>query len=331
MPKKDTIIEINSNFHHLAGKDLLCKKDDSFKEYRKKWQEWPKKFYVGEFPLFIDIEITNACNLKCPFCPTTPERGSLKKGLMSLDIVKKIIDEGADNGLYGVKFNIRGEPLLHPELHEFVQYAKKKGLVDVYFNTNAMLLTEEVSKRLIDAGLDRISVSFEGYTKDVYERHRVGSNYDTVLANITKLRALKKKIGVTHPRIRVQTVMLPGLEPFFDGYRKFWAERVDEVGFIDHQEEKFQRRMQYSWACPQIWQRLGVWWDGTILPCNHDFGTQLFLGKIQDISIKGVWHSDKLNKIRNIHKKGMAHEIPACETCHIRNTEIFKITRGNKA
>ncbi len=80
-------------------------------------------------------------------------------------MVKKIIDEGADNGLYGAKFNVRGEPLLHKEIDKIVYYAKKKGLIDVYFNANALLLNEEMCKRLIDSRLDRISISIEGYTK----------------------------------------------------------------------------------------------------------------------------------------------------------------------
>jgi len=135
--------------------------------------------------------------------------------------VKSVVDEGADHNLYGLNFNIRGEPLLHPEIDKMVEYAKKKGLIDVYFNTNAVRLDEEMSKRLIDSGLDRLSISFEGYTKEVYEKYRVGGKYEKVLSNIEMIQSLKSRLGVSNPKIRVQTVMLPDIEPFFQEYKNF--------------------------------------------------------------------------------------------------------------
>ena len=330
MPEKDIVIKVNSNFHHSTGEDLFAKKDERFREYREKWKKWPETFHTGDFPLFIDIEVTSACNLKCPFCATTYRGGEIKKGFIPFETVKKIIDEGAGKGLCGIKFNIRGEPLLHPGIHEFVAYAKQKGLIDVYFNTNAMLLTEEISGKLIDAGLDRLSVSFEGYTKEVYEKHRVGAKFETVLSNIKNLKSIREKRGVDHPKIRVQTVMLPEIEPVFNEDRGFWAQVADEVGFLDYKEMKNKRKgTEYPWACPQLWQRMAIWWDGTILPCNHDDDGLIALGNINKISVADAWNSDKLSKIREMHKNGIAHKIPACDGCYLRDSEIRKITERN--
>lgn len=323
MLSKKAIIEVNANFHHLSGESLFDGDKSQFKEYRKKWDEWPRNFYVGEFPLFLDIEVTNECNLHCPFCQYAGMRGKVKKGRITTGIIKKIIDEGADHGLYGVKFNIWGEPLLHPKIHEFVKYAKQKGLIDVYFNTNAMLLDEGASRKLIAAGLDRISISFEGYTKSVYEKYRVGSNYEKVLSNIENLQALKKKLEVKYPKIRVQTVMLPDLENSFQEYRDFWALRADEVGFLDYEDINVKEGIRHSWACPQIWQRMGIWWDGTLSPCNKDFKALLSLGNVRDISIKEAWNCKKLNSLRQAHKNGKAFEVSTCDTCQLRNSQIL--------
>ena len=331
MSQESVVIEVNSNFHHVAGKNLFKKDDQRFNEYRKRWNEWPKSFYVGEYPIFIDIEVTSACNLKCDFCATTFRGKTIKMGFISFEIIKKIIDEGADNDLFGVKFNIRGEPLLHPQIHEFVKYAKQKNLIDVYFNTNAILLGEDVAKKLIDSGLDRLSISFEGYTKSVYEKYRIGANYEKVLSNIENIQSLKRKLGVEHPKVRIQTVMLPELEETFDEYKKFWAERVDEVGFLDYKEMKIKKRnIKYPWACPQIWQRMAIWWNGTILPCNHDDDGLLVLGNVRTSTIKEVWNSNKLNNIREMHKKGNAHEIQACDGCYLRDSEILKLQEKEK-
>lgn len=330
--ENDIIIEANANYHHVAGEDSFDKKDALFQEYRKKWKQWPQEFHKGSFPLFIDVEVTSCCNLKCPFCATTFRTEKIKKGFIAFGIVKKIIDEGADNDLYGVKFNIRGEPLLHPDIHRFVEYAKQKGMIDVYFNTNAMLLTEEAAKRLIDAGLDRLSISFEGYTKEVFESYRPGAVYETVLSNIENIQSLKKKLGVDHPKIRIQTVMLPDIEADFEAYKSFWSSRSDEVGYLDYKEMKDKKKgISCLWACPQIWQRMGVLWDGTILPCNHDDDGLLDLGKVSETTIKEAWDCEKLNNIRNFHKKGLAHRIPACDGCYLRNSEILKHSDGEKS
>ena len=83
----------------------------------------------------------------------------------------------------------------------------------------------------------------------------------------------------------------------------------------------------YPWACPQIWHRMAIWWDGTILPCNHDDDGLIALGNLKEITIKDAWHSEKLNKIRNAHKHGEAHNIPACDGCYLRDSEILKLKR----
>lgn len=325
-------VRVNSNFHHCSGDDLFDKNDSRFREYRAKWKAYPETFTVGDFPLFIDIEVTSACNLKCPFCATTFRGREIKAGFISSDVVKRIVDEGSEKDLYGIKFNIRGEPLLHPKIHDFVKYAKDKKLIDVYFNTNALLLTDDVAHKLIDGGLDRLSVSIEGYTKDVYEKYRVGSSFEMIVKNIENMQALKKKLGVSHPKIRVQTVMLPEIKIIFEEYKKFWSNIADEVAYLDYKEMKTKKKgVQYPWACPQLWQRMAIWWDGTILPCNHDDDGLLNLGNVREVSIVDAWHSEKLAGIRKAHKENSAHNIPACDGCYLRDSEIEKLmNRGEE-
>ena len=318
-------IEANSNFHILK-KDKAQKSDIRYREYRKRWKKWPEEFCVGEFPLFIDIEVTSVCNLRCPFCATTYRDRLIKKGFISFDKVKKIIDEGAENGLRGVKFNYRGEPLLHKEICDFVSYAKDKELIDVYFNTNAMLLDKDMAKRLIEAGLDRISISAEGFTKETYESYRVGANFEKVMANVMNLQDEKKKRGVAHPRVRIQSVLLDTIKDSIEEYKRFWSGIADEIAFLDYKEMKERKKgLKFPWACPQLWQRMQVWWDGTILPCNHDDDARLKLGNIEDITIKDAWKSDSLNAVREKHKNGFSHEIPSCDGCYLRDSEIRKI------
>jgi len=331
-PTSDAIIQVNSNFHTIAGKSVVDRADARYREYRKKWEEWPVHFSIGDFPLHLDIEPTNTCNLRCPFCATTHNK--YNKGFMPEAVWKKILDEAGPNGLYSLKFTYRGEPLLHRDLPEMVRYAKEAGVMDVYFNTNAVKLDEPMIRALIDAGLDRISISFEGNTPEVYEKYRVGAEFSRVVKNIETLRAIKKELGVEKPLVRIQTVLVPELRGKEKEYADFWSTRADEVAYLDMKDEEGNpdhRGIVDNWACPQIFQRMTITWDGTILPCVHDIYEWMSLGKIGRTTLREAWNSEAAQHYRHLHKTGKAHEIKACDRCPLRENEITKIRKGTQS
>ena len=329
MIKNEPMIQVDSNFHTIAGKSVVDRANARYREYRKKWEEWPVHFSPGEFPLHLDIEATNSCNLRCPFCATT--HNQYKKGFMQEKIWKKIIDECGRNNLYSIKFTYRGEPLLHPDLSKMIKYAKEAGIMDVYFNTNAVKLTESVIRELIDSGLDRISISFEGSCREVYEKYRVGASFDSVVKNIEMLRDIKKDLDVEKPFVRIQTVLVPELRGHEQEYAVFWGARSDEVAYLDMKDEEGNpdhRGIVDTWACPQLFQRMTITWEGTIIPCVHDIYEWMSLGNIETMTIKEAWHSGAERNYRQQHKTGKAHEIPACDRCPLRENEIYKIRGG---
>lgn len=327
-----TKIQPNANFH-TAGKRTVfdARQDEQFLEYRRRWYEYPRHFIVGEFPIHLDIETTNACNLRCPFCAVSHKNwGPYKQGYMDLTLFKRIVDEGVESGLCSIKLSLRGEPMLHPELFEMIQYAKGKGILDIYFNTNATLLDGYRINRLIDTMLDRISISIEGTTKEVYERSRVGAKFEEVLSNVKALRLIRDRRGLPYPKIRVQTVLLPELEESFPQYVEFWQPIADEVAYVDARLETpsdNHRGLIADWACPFLWQRMVILWDGTLLPCLmhgiSDFSS-MSLGNVSKVSIKEVWQSDTVNQFRELHKSGQAHKLEACNRCSYRASELKK-------
>jgi MoaA/NifB/PqqE/SkfB family radical SAM enzyme len=132
-------------------------------------------------PTRIWVEASSHCNLKCSFCGNRElPRGD--RGYMDFELFKRITDECS--GKCG-QFNLfhRGESLLHPRIGEMVRYAGSRG-IRTRMNTNATLLTKEMSKELIESGLDILSFSFDGYDPATYEANRPGAVYEKVLANI---------------------------------------------------------------------------------------------------------------------------------------------------
>jgi radical SAM protein with 4Fe4S-binding SPASM domain len=257
--------------------------------------------------------------------------GKSSKGYMDFALFKKIIDEGAAGGLYSIKCSFRGEPMLHQSLSDMVAYAKKKGIMDVYFNTNGTMFTDKNIRSLIEAGLDRISISIDGWDKASFERNRVGAKYEKVIEGILLLKRIREEMDSPFPQIRVQAVMLPDVKAHWAEYISFWKGMVDEIGYLDAREEgpQYDHRGQTGdFACPFLWQRMTILWDGTVMPCLmhgvEDFSL-MKLGNVQETSIKELWHSQKLAGVRRLHQNFQSQKLEACDRCSYRASELKKV------
>lgn len=319
-------VKPNSNFTSLSGSNQPDDASEEYKEYREAWMQYPKKFYLRSLPLHLDIEASSLCNLRCTFCDKLPLLKKDQLGNLAFDTFKGVMDQFSaepDKRLWGLKLSYRGEPLINRDVPRMVKYAKERGVLDIYFNTNGMLLTEEVSRELILAGLDRISVSIDGTNAQEYEAVRVGAKLDTVLANIQALRKLKEEYQAAYPKIRIQTVKLPGLD--LESYVDTWKAYADEVAAVDFKDESFRNTgLRGDWACPQLWQRLTIEWDGTVFGCNNDDLRGICLGNVKERSIYDCWHDERLMEIRKLHMEGKSHEVEACNGCPWRTAQIGK-------
>ena len=128
---------------------------NDFKNYRAQWNEQPNKLINEKVtsnnfnlknlkPLCIDIEVAAICDLACSFCfreyEVTPDK------IIDEKFCYNLIDQAAELKIPSIKFNWRGEPLLHPKLPLFIKYAKRKGILETIINTNATNLTKKKSK-----------------------------------------------------------------------------------------------------------------------------------------------------------------------------------------
>lgn len=302
-------------------------RSEKYREYRKKWTENPKKQIVGSFPIHLDLECTRVCNLRCPMCPRTLkiERGEkLVEGSMNLSLYKTLVDEGAENGLYSIKLNYLGEPLVCKDIIEMVRYAKERGIVDVMFNTNGVLLTEEMSRKLIEAGIDKIFISFDSPSKERYESIRVGARFDKVFNNVKRLSEIRKEMGLVSPLIRVSMVVMKENRHEVLDYIKLWKGIVDYVGFSDYNNpqgmDKTERyatvlTKRENFVCSQLYQRLFVHWDGSMGLCCADYDACMGLGNANDVAIKEVWLGEKMRKLRELHETGKWETIDLCKNC----------------
>ncbi len=120
----------------------------------------PGRFYPIDY---LFVEITNACNFKCTWCPD--EIMGRRRGFMKKERVFRILDEVAQKRawlgpLFPVKLHQMGEPMLHPDLPEIVARAESRG-VPIELNTNCGLITAERVEALYRAGLTNLILSYQ--------------------------------------------------------------------------------------------------------------------------------------------------------------------------
>ncbi len=278
-----------------------------------------RKSKVSSPPVRLWIELTSNCNLKCVMCPNkdlNPE----KKGFMDFELFKKIVDEGKDF-VFDVSLLHRGESLLHPEFLKFLKYATKFDW-KTKLHTNGTLLTEEISRGIIEAQLSRISFSFDGYTPKTYEKIRVGAKFDEVIANIKKLLVLKKEMKSKYPVVAIELIDFPNSEISDEAKKKeflkiFESLNLNEViikkihnwaGYIHTKNKKI-----HFTPCTFLWNGLIVLWDGTAMPCSQDFFEYYPLENLKNKTIKEIWNGERLV---NLRKKHIAHDISDLKTCN---------------
>lgn len=309
-------------------------REEDYFAYRRQWDERARLRQAGDFPLHLDIDPTNRCNLKCSMCPRTYylREGSSgwnpegREGLMEMNFYKDLIRQAVAGGAKSVKLNFLGEPLMHPRLAEMIELASAAGLWTM-INTNATLLNEARARELLDSGLTDIFFSFDSPYKAEYEKIRVGASYDKVLDNIRAFMELKGKLGKKAVQTRASMVLgedLSGesLERVKADYIKLFRDMgVAEIGFglpsvMGRDYEKCYGFFP-GFVCPDLFRRIFIFWDGPAGPCCGDWERKLIVGQASRQSIAEIWRGDLYHCLRQVHCEGLYYHIDACRACSV--------------
>lgn len=273
-------------------------------------------------PVRLWVELTSLCNYRCIMCPNK----SLKKedrGFMAYDLYKKIVDE-AKGFAFDINLAHRGESLLHPQLPEAILYAKKSGLF-TRLHTNGSLLTEELSQKIIQSGLDRVSFSFDGFDKQTYERIREGGDFDGTMHAIVRFLEIKKRLGAKHPITAIEVIDFDArTEESLEREKKRFLKSFENLR-LDH----FVVKKAHNWAgelgheaprkrytvCPFPWNALIITWDGSVLPCTQDFFGAYILGNASEKRLLDIWNGKEMQALRRKLAEGDIQNLKACSKC----------------
>jgi len=292
-----------------------------------------KKTELSSKPITVWVEPTNRCNIKCVMCPN-PEIPKGDLGFMDMDLYKNIIDQVQDYAA-AIELLFAGESLLHKKIFDMIEYAKSKG-IQVVTSTNGTLLGKRKDD-LLNSGLDRLNIAFDGYNKETFEKIRVGAKFDSVFGQTIEFLEEKKRRNLKHPYVVITTLEV-GLDEYDDveKQRKEFHSHFDNLpidefiskqpntwgGYFKETEDWNHQKLKPTFdPCSHLWSSMSIHWDGIVVPCCFDFFNELILGNVKEKSIEEIWNDKPIVDFRKSMLDGSYLDLnPLCEKCVIIHT-----------
>jgi len=274
------------------------------------------------YPKKIQIETFLGCNARCSYC--TISKWERKHGQMSEEVFSRILEELVPirNQLQVISLYMDGEPLMDRDLEERVRVTKSRGLPHVGFTTNGALLTEERARRLLDAGLDWVSFSFDSLNKESFEKVRIRLKFDEVLKNIEGFLELRNS-GSFGTKVILRHVNSVDDSEELVSYREYWSEYLRPTDAI-------QSFNVHNWGdgrpittreaqtpCRYVFDNMTILRDGTVPLCCVDYNAQYPFGNVMETPLMDIWNGMQWQAARQAHLNGQRAKIGMCGTCNV--------------
>ncbi|MDO8589151.1 MAG: radical SAM protein [Armatimonadota bacterium] len=308
------------------------------------------------FPSVLQIEPTNACNLRCPLCPSGVRAFSRPVGMMDFGVYRDLLAEIGDSLSLIVLWNW-GEPFLNPDIFRMIRLAKRHNIA-VLASSNGQRISERSEvEELVASGLDTLAVALDGACQETYGKYRVGGDLDRVLNCLALLRETKKAKGSSTPLVNVRVVVTRNneaeLSEITDLALKFGADLItyrsasmpdccgpglDEkyapsdatYRMYSYSDADYHRSKRDGFVCRRPWKRLTVNWDGTFVSCEHDFDNSVPYGKFPDDgSAVQIYNSGRARDFRARFLRNK-NEFAFCAQCPYNDRVVADCTVGKE-
>lgn len=257
-----------------------------------------KKEKSIKFPIKVYIEPTNHCNMKCDLCSNKIMKR--ERGFMSLDLLKKILNDSASL-MQEIYLFHSGESLLHREFIKMVKLLKERNIKVVLY-TNAHFLNERICKELIDSKIDIISISYHN---------------SSVLKNINLLKSLVKGTKI---KLRIQVI--EGEDVDLSNIPGNIIKR-DLSTFCGAVELDIDKSKNYG--CFWAYYMIAVLWNGDVVMCCRDFDGMYKLGNVKDKKLQDIWNGSEAKTLRRSLINGEL--FPPCSKCEKPYTKQFSFKK----
>ena len=288
-------------------------------------------------PISLSVEPTTACNLRCPQCPSGLRSFTRPTGKLTNALFQKVVDELQETLCY-LLFYFQGEPFLHPQLLNWVAYASQRGIYTAT-STNAHFLNDDIARRTVESGLDRLVISIDGTTQETYEAYRVGGKLEKVIEGTKNIIRWKKTLRSSTPHVIFQFLVVRPNEHQVAEVKAL-ARRlgIDTVALktaqiYDYEQgsDLIPRQTQYAryrqqadgtYAiknpllnhCWKMWHSCVITWDGQVVPCCFDKDAHHTLGNVSQRSFVEIWRSEPYQAFRQTLLRSR-QAIDICQNC----------------
>lgn len=289
-----------------------------YTDYRELWNKAGRDF-LPDFPIHLDFEVTDACNLRCRHCYRDKEIAE-KMGIIintqasfSLQLFRKVVAEGVNGGLKAINLGFSGEPLINRDLIEMIHISHQLGVLDIRLLTNGSLLNKELADNLLESPLTFLSFSIDAGTAETYKSLKGKDCFDH-LRNIVKYTYLRRaELKRVFPLIRASFYPCPESNGEQNMFLENFQSYVDFIDFRIFQDMRKARKHKIRIDCPEPFRRLSLFANGDVSCCCTFFSKKLIVGNINQMSLKEIWNSRGIKQIR----EGLMREDPVslCREC----------------
>lgn len=265
----------------------------------------------------VYIEISNLCNLSCRFCPGTKR----PKGKMDLERLSIILEKlkGYTEFVY---FHLMGEPLLHPDLPQFLDVAGKMGF-KVILTTNGTMLEGRKELLLSSPAVHKVNISlhafeandlsvpFETYVDCCLDYAKAAEGNKLTVFRLWNSGGEDKQNGLLLQKLEE---VFP--RPWKDGRKgtqlasKVYLEPGEKFDWPDLNAPEEEG----PYFCYGLRDQIGILWDGTVVPCCLDHEGDIPLGNLLTQTMEEILESDRAKAIYDGFSKKEAAE-PLCRRC----------------
>ena len=285
------------------------------------WARISRSIKICGLPYSLSIEPTTQCNLHCSECPSGQRHFTRPIGMMDFALYQTIINQAEKHLIYLLLY-FQGEPYLHPAFFNMVKYAAKRKIF-VATSTNAHYLSKANAEHTVQSGLNKLLISVDGITQEVYEQYRKGGSLAKVIEGIENLVEAKQKFRAKHPIIVLQFIVFKhnqhqinefktlaktlGVDKYeiksaqvydFKTGNKLIPDLKQYSRYQKHKAE-FKIKSQLPNRCWRMWHSVVITQSGQVAPCCFDKQAQHNYGVLSNaFSIKNAFYSNEANKFR---------------------------------
>lgn len=295
---------------------------------------------LPDFPRLIDVEMTNTCNFRCLMCPTGTFAQKRAKGFMSEEVFARILEEIRPHRT-PLRFIRWGEPMMHPNILDFLRAAKAQGSL-LHMNSNGSHFTDENMEELCRIPLDSLKFSFQGVDAKSYGEMRNIDFFDDLVSVIRRFHEIRGERAA--PYLGVSTSITYETPEQVAEFRALMEPLVDKLGvgrtMLEHLDLDSVRLRpaeleMLKWLkeqesivkehpeCPEVFDKLSINWDGTVSACCADSDKVMIIGDILSQSLAKIWMAPDMMRYREVLADMRHDDLPLCRTCYDEQS-LFK-------